>query len=73
MDAKELYEISRQNQITIENILKQCENQAKQGYVEWLIFNYIAIDTICDLAKLGFKISEQRGDLGQRGFLISWL
>lgn len=72
MEASELLEITIKNQIKLESILKFCEDAAKCGDYEFVFFNYISTDIICELAKLGYRIKKNTDQIGKTIHIISW-
>lgn len=73
MTAKELLKISKEKQLSLDELLKQCEYEANEGRVILPYFGYISAERICDLANLGFKVTSETGQLNENIFIISWL
>jgi hypothetical protein len=72
MNASDLLLISTENEISIEQILKTCENNAKNGQVECVFYMHFSIETICELAKNGFNVRNTKGPMGENSYIVSW-
>ena len=73
MTASDLLKISQENQIKMEDVIKECSNRAACGNVEAVFFAHFTTELISGLAYKGFKVSERIGNLGERLFIVSWL
>lgn len=72
VDADKLLRITIDNQISIETILKQCEDMAISGQSYILIWKYLDTEKISKLGNLGFKVRKISGPMGEIAFCISW-
>jgi hypothetical protein len=70
--ATEMLKITVENQVSIENIVKNCEERAKQGWSELTIFSYLSTERISDLANLGYRIEKNYSQMQETTYRISW-
>ena len=73
MTANDLLLISNENQVTTKEILAQCELDAKNGRVESCFLKHFPIDIVSELANNGFRVSQTKGNMGEKIFIVSWL
>jgi hypothetical protein len=74
MESTFARKITEENEIKIESILSQIENDAKIGKNKHrLPIDVLITDkTKNKLMSLGYKISQQKGFLGEEIFVIEW-
>jgi len=56
--AKELFEVTKSNEIPLENILSTCNMEAKGGSSCATIWCYLSSERILELLNLGFSVSK---------------
>lgn len=72
MKSSEMLKITVENQVSIENILKACEERAKQGWCESIFFGYLSTERISKLANLGYRIEKTFSPIQETIYRISW-
>ena len=71
--AKELFELSKPNQATTEQIMSMCEAAAKSGDISTQIWNrYVSPLVIAELMVLGFSVSYGTWPAGQKVLNVKW-
>jgi hypothetical protein len=70
--AEEARELTLENALSIESILRTITNSAKNGNSSTIIYGYIKPDIYQSLLKEGFSISEYRDTTGSY-LLIKWI
>lgn len=71
--AKELFELSKPNQATTEQIMSMCEASAKGGNISTCIWNrYVSPVVIAELMGLGFSVSYGTMPDGQKVLNVKW-
>lgn len=72
MKSSEMLKITVENQVSIENILKACEERSKQGWCESIFFGYLSTERISELANLGYRIEKTVSPIQETIYRISW-
>lgn len=71
--ARELFELSKPNQATTEQIMAMCKSQADNGNVSTQIWNrYVPPVVIAELMNLGFGVSYGSMPDGQKILTVKW-
>lgn len=72
MNANELLQVSKENEITVPDILSYCMADAKNGRTESIFQHHFSTELISELANKGFRVSQSKGHIGERIFIVSW-
>ena len=72
MNASKLMEITIAHENKIEDILKLCEQEAKSGKSELVIFTFLRTEVVSELGLLGIRVQKKEAPLGDTVYVISW-
>lgn len=72
MNANDLLLITLENQLKIEDVLKWCEDEAKQGRCEFPLVRYVSTELISELGRLGFRVQKKQAPMGETVYIVSW-
>ncbi len=72
MEAKEAQSISRQNEMSLDEMYKQIKSNAEYGNRSMTFLNHISVENITQLIGSGYKISLFTDPIGMSGTKVEW-